>query len=155
MTIYGKGCISNYRNCSLSYVWYSVLNRMLTIPNGVMFINEHAFSNCTSLHTIDIANSVQNIDSYAFSGCTALQSIDIPNSITDIGDYIFEGCISLCSIRFRHNNIEIEKAYVSDDAFEGVDFETCTLYIPSGTRWAYRHHPIFSKFKNIVTEIQK
>ena len=30
MTIYGKGCISNYRNCSLSYVWYSVLNRMLT-----------------------------------------------------------------------------------------------------------------------------
>ena len=31
MTIYGKGCISNYRNCSLSYVWYSVLNRMLTV----------------------------------------------------------------------------------------------------------------------------
>lgn len=31
MTIYGKGCISNYRNCSLSYVWYSVLYRMLTI----------------------------------------------------------------------------------------------------------------------------
>lgn len=30
MTIYGKGCISNYRNCSLSYVWYSVLYRMLT-----------------------------------------------------------------------------------------------------------------------------
>ena len=31
MTIYGKGCISNYRNCSLSYVWYSVLYRMLTV----------------------------------------------------------------------------------------------------------------------------
>lgn len=31
MTIYGKGCISNYRNCSLSYVWYSVLYRMLTL----------------------------------------------------------------------------------------------------------------------------
>ena len=30
MTIYGKGCISNYRNCSLCYVWYSVLYRMLT-----------------------------------------------------------------------------------------------------------------------------
>ena len=33
MTIYGKGCISNYRNCSLSYVWYSVLYRMLTIED--------------------------------------------------------------------------------------------------------------------------
>lgn len=34
MTIYGKGCISNYRNCSLSYVWYSVLYRMLTLYVG-------------------------------------------------------------------------------------------------------------------------
>lgn len=34
MTIYGKGCISNYRNCSLSYVWYSVLYRMLTLHKG-------------------------------------------------------------------------------------------------------------------------
>ena len=30
LTIYGKGCISNYRNCSLCYVCYSVLYRMLT-----------------------------------------------------------------------------------------------------------------------------
>ena len=37
MTIYGKGCISNYRNCSLSYVWYSVLYRMLTFLH--VFIN--------------------------------------------------------------------------------------------------------------------
>ena len=38
MTIYGKGCISNYRNCSLSYVWYSVLYRMLTIKYIPRFI---------------------------------------------------------------------------------------------------------------------
>lgn len=38
MTIYGKGCISNYRNCSLSYVWYSVLYRMLTQQGMVLFI---------------------------------------------------------------------------------------------------------------------
>ena len=30
MTIYDKGCISNYRNCSLCYVCYSVLYRMVT-----------------------------------------------------------------------------------------------------------------------------
>ena len=38
MTIYGKGCISNYRNCSLCYVWYSVLYRMLTMKTGEEFI---------------------------------------------------------------------------------------------------------------------
>ena len=36
MTIYGKGCISNYRNCSLSYVWYSVLYRMITLVGLVV-----------------------------------------------------------------------------------------------------------------------
>ena len=38
MTIYGKGCISNYRNCSLSYVWYSVLYRMLTDKMYVEYV---------------------------------------------------------------------------------------------------------------------
>ena len=37
MTIYGKGCISNYRNCSLCYVWYSVLYRMLTPVYAVRY----------------------------------------------------------------------------------------------------------------------
>jgi hypothetical protein len=41
---------------------------------------------------------------------------------------------------------------VKEDEFIGVDFNECILHIPSGTRWAYRHHPIFGKFKNIVTE---
>jgi hypothetical protein len=41
---------------------------------------------------------------------------------------------------------------VSQDAFIDVDFNECVLNIPSGTRWAYRHHPIFGKFKNIVTK---
>jgi hypothetical protein len=31
-------------------------------------------------------------------------------------------------------------------------YENCTLHVPVGTRWAYRHHPVFRQFKNIVTE---
>ena len=41
MTIYGKGCISNYRNCSLSYVWYSVLYRMLTEKANGLYKKSH------------------------------------------------------------------------------------------------------------------
>ena len=47
MTIYGKGCISNYRNCSLSYVWYSVLYRMLTMYDG--FIIQTHLTNGNSM----------------------------------------------------------------------------------------------------------
>ena len=48
MTIYGKGCISNYRNCSLSYVWYSVLYRMLT------YCAEHKVSHRKRLEELNI-----------------------------------------------------------------------------------------------------
>lgn len=41
---------------------------------------------------------------------------------------------------------------VSDYAFDEITFNDCILHIPSGTRWDYRHHSIFGKFKNIVTE---
>ena len=50
MTIYGKGCISNYRNCSLSYVWYSVLYRMLT------FHPFHQFEVRIWSHNLSVSN---------------------------------------------------------------------------------------------------
>ena len=39
-----------------------------------------------------------------------------------------------------------------EKAVDGFDIDECTLYIPSGTRWAYRHHPGFGRFKNIELE---
>ena len=65
MTIYGKGCISNYRNCSLSYVWYSVLYRMLTKrckPRLLMII--HRLENyLEEMHQIPLIISII-IDDY-------------------------------------------------------------------------------------------
>ena len=40
---------------------------------------------------------------------------------------------------------------IIEPVFDSVNFDNCTLCIPSGTRWAYRHHSIFGKFKNIET----
>ena len=58
--------------------------------------------------------------------------------------------ISLKGLHFRvekPENIEVE-----DNAFDEEAFEKCILFIPPGIRWAYRHHPIFGKFKNIEIE---
>ena len=33
-------------------------------------------------------------------------------------------------------------------AFDGLN-EDCVLFVPPGTRWAYRHQQVFGKFKNI------
>lgn len=59
------------------------------------------------------------------------------------------GCHKLRGISISCKKIEDVDI---DNAFDDIDFNNCILYIPSGTRWAYRHHPILGKFKNIVTE---
>ena len=70
----------------------------LVIPNGVAFIGNSAFYNCSSLTSVTIPNTVRNIGSYAFDGCTNLTSVTIPNSVTLIGDYAFSTCRSLTSL---------------------------------------------------------
>ncbi len=83
-----------------------------------------------------------------------LTSIDFPNSVTSIGKKAFWGCSSLTEIHFRSQTPNSIVFIDSNGtiAFPEEMYSSCTLYIPSGTRWAYRHHPIFGQFKNIVTE---
>ena len=124
----------------------------INIPNSVTNIGIDAFSECSALQSIDIPNSVTTIGYAAFKECSALQSIDIPNSVTTIGDYAFGGCKALQSIHIRIT--DIENADIGEWAFNSIDTNNCVLYISPGRRWAYRHHPVFGKFKNIEIEKQ-
>jgi hypothetical protein len=125
---------------------------LITIPNSVTTIGDWAFWGCSSLQSIDIPNRVTTIGNDAFSGCSSLQSIDIPNSVTTIGDSVFNECSSLQSIHLHWTNLLDIK--ISDTTLR-YRAEDCTLYIPPGTRWEYRHHPIWGNFKNIEIEKQE
>ncbi len=75
-----------------------------TIPNSVTSIGDEAFSNCSSLTSINIPNSVTTIGDMAFEGCSGLTNISIPNSVTSIGDHTFYSCSSLTSISVASDN---------------------------------------------------
>ena len=124
---------------------------LITIPKSITSIGDRAFDGCSSLQSIDIPNSVTTIGDYAFDVCSSLQSIDIPNSVTTIGGYAFSGCSSLQSIHLHWTNLLDIK--ISDTTLRDRT-EDCTLYIPPGTRWEYRHHSIWGNFKNIEIEKQ-
>ena len=74
----------------------------ITIPNNVTSIGDSAFSYCSSLTDVTIPNSVTTIGSNAFYGCSSLTSITIPNSVTSIGRGAFSSCRSLVSVTIEH-----------------------------------------------------
>ena len=70
----------------------------INIPDSVTSIGDYAFCLCTSLTSATIGNSVTSIGDYAFRDCTSLTSATIGDSVTSIGDYAFYICTSLKSI---------------------------------------------------------
>ena len=98
-----------------------VSNDVTIIPNSAFISNEYletvifqsgsqcstignyAFSQCTSLSSINIPESVISIGEYTFNYCSSLTSINIPDSVTSIGEYAFYYCTSLTSINIPDN----------------------------------------------------
>ena len=94
--------------------------------------------------------NVTAIAAEAFKNMTNIMSITIPESIRSIGEKAFAGCTSLKEIIC---NILIPLDLNSADGgtiFEGVDKETCKLYVPDNSVDAYKAAPIWSEFRNIV-----
>jgi len=84
----------------------------IVIPNGVTYIADNAFKQCTA-KKITIPETVTKIGDEAFSMCNNLASIKIPDSVTYIGDRAFYKCTAL-------KNIDITSSvltYIGDMAF--------------------------------------
>ena len=79
----------------------------INIPNSVREIGFWAFKCCNSLTSIIIPNSVSKIDIATFYKCTKLKYVLIPNSVTKIGAHAFENCSSINSITLPNNINEI------------------------------------------------
>lgn len=86
------------------------------IPNSVISIGEEAFYDCHGMKTVTIGNSVKTIGNRAFRGCTGITSITIPNSVTNIGYAAFMYCINMKSLSIGNGVTCIES-----NAFNGCD----------------------------------
>lgn len=99
---------------------------------AVTHIGGGAFSECSSLTSIEIPEGVTEIDEYVFCGCSSLTSIEIPESVTSIGASAFSGCSSLTSIEIPEGVTSIE-----EDAFRGCSSLTSIEIPVSITRIDY------------------
>ena len=144
----------------------------ITIPNSVTSVGRWAFENTawydnqpdgivyagkvlydykgTMPYNTDITieEGTLGITGGAFQYCSELASITIPNSVSNIGERAFQGCYALKKI---NSFIPAENLFVPGDyAFEGVNKETCTLYVPEGDVSAYQSTAGWNEFEHIV-----
>ena len=74
-----------------------------------------------------------------------LKKITIPAKVDTIGAYAFNNCVKLESITsLRPEPVEIEPS-----VFEGVNKQTCVLYVPYSSLSLYRSAPVWKSFLNI------
>ena len=96
----------------------------ITIPNGVIGIENWAFWNCTGLTSIIIPDNVISIGSYAFYNCGGLTSVTIGSGVTSIGEGAFFNCGGLTSIFVKEGN---NKYIVKNNCL--IDTSTATLVL--------------------------
>ena len=137
------------------------------IPEGVPSIELMAFEGCKALTTVSIASSVKTIGISAFRYCTALTTVNIANGVSNIYSNVFDNCASLKNIVIPQSVTKIEPDAFKDCSLETVVVESetpisiysttfaiacydATLYVPVGSKDAYKADYNWGKFKKIV-----
>ena len=111
------------------------------IAEGVHFIAEGAFKNCTALKSVTMPDiGVVEIGEGAFEGCTSLEEIKLPSTLGTIGKRLFAGCTALENFTIP-KNVQI----IEESAFEGCS-SLKNVVIPDGVKYIRA-----STFKNCTS----
>ena len=89
------------------------------LPEGLVSIGEYAFKQSGSFKEITIPESVQEIGAHAFDYCLGLESVDIRGNISRISEGLFLDCVYLNSVILPDSITEI-----GDNAFKGCQYLT-------------------------------
>ncbi len=94
----------------------------VTIPLGVVKVEDYAFSGCASIKSVELPESVTEIGNSVFSGCSGVTSVTLPKGLTQMGQRMFESCKNLKTI-----NLPESIAHVSSAVFQGSGLQELTV----------------------------
>ena len=131
---------TSYPVCEFSRAAFAFCDGVnsVTLPEGVIIIENTAFWKCTHLQSVSLPSTLETIEKNVFCYDAMLTEITIPKNVKTIGNSALRGCIRLASTT---------PPSVLETTFSAYD---ATLYVPAGTVDAYRQHPVWGLFANIV-----
>ena len=102
-----------------------------------------------------VSYQVTKIEPEAFKNNTELTKVTIPATVLEIGEGAFAGCTNLTEIVIYTVTppttlSEVRTRATGTSIFEGVDKETCLLYVPDGSVDAYKAADGWKEFKHIL-----
>lgn len=103
----------------------------VTIPEGVRYINDGAFKNCTSLKNVKIPKSVQKIGEYAFYECSSLSSVTFSVGLKSIEDNAFGYCEALKKVVLPEGLEKLDGAFYGCYNLENITFPSSLSEIDS------------------------
>lgn len=83
--------------------------KKLTVSEGVIKIQNLAFSACTNLETIQLPSTVNSLGAAAFFACKKLNTIEIPEQVTTLEFLLFCRCVNLKTVTFHNKINKIDK----------------------------------------------
>lgn len=114
LNIYGEGSMDNYTSASKT-PWYNYRQYInyVRVTDGVIYIGNYAFAECTTLDKVYLAADVYNIGDRAFYNCVAMRLFVIDGIVNNIGEYTFANCKNLVyfNVPERVTNISNELFY--------------------------------------------
>ena len=95
-----------------------------------------------------IPDGVSVVHPYAFAARFHYERLTIPASVTEVGAYAFNRCFDLVSTYVYAT----EPPTTDPTAIDDLDISLRHLYVPKGTRSAYRSAPGWKKYSSRITE---
>lgn len=117
----------------------------VVMPDSVSYIGTAAFSGCNSLTSISIPSGVSELPAGLFLACTNLESVTIPESVTVIGATVFGSCSSLSDVIIPDSVTSIGNL-----AFNGCNSLT-SIVVPDSVTSI--HTGVFSNCDNLTTVV--
>ena len=118
------------------------------LPDSLEELGDEVFSKACKMEDLIMPDSVKRVGCQLCSGCENLRLASVSESLESLGYRMFHGCLNLKGIvlgSFTTNHlIEAEP-----EDLEGVDADSCVLFVAEQLMDGYRKHPVWRQFKNI------